>query len=353
TCWKDRRRPSCCGRARNSSRPPPTRASWRAPHRTCCSASPLTMASGPWPGRSWKPNCAPLSTCGCAPACGCVPRSARSTAAACPSTPIWPSNSSATPAGRAEPVQNTHVKTHAGAPAGFFPTEAAGLNWLAEAGGAQVVQVIDVDEHHLVLQRLDADRPDAEAARRFGRGLATTHSAGAPAFGSLPPGAPGYWFGPLSDPIELPTEESNSFGAFYAEDRLRPLVRMCTETGAIGGQLAEDVERLCTRLNEGEWDTYPDGSAVQPARIHGDLWSGNLMWTTSGAVLIEPAACGGHPEADLAMLALFGAPHLEEIFSAYGEATTLPEGWRERIGLHQVFPLLVHALLFGGGYAAA
>src|SRR5699024_9072825 len=133
-------------------------------------------------------------------------------------------------------------------PAGFFPTEAAGLNWLAEAGGAQVVQVIDVDEHHLVLQRLDADRPDAEAARRFGRGLATTHSAGAPAFGSLPPGAPGYWFGPLSDPIELPTEESNSFGAFYAEDRLRPLVRMCTETGAIGGQLAEDVERLCTRL---------------------------------------------------------------------------------------------------------
>src|SRR5699024_11794216 len=103
-------------------------------------------------------------------------RSARSTAAPCPSTPIWPSNSSATPAGRAEPVQDTHLKTHAGAPAGFFATEAAGLNWLAEAGGAQVVQVIDLDEDHLVLERLAAGRPDVDAARRFDRGLVTTQS---------------------------------------------------------------------------------------------------------------------------------------------------------------------------------
>src|SRR5699024_8606890 len=215
------------------------------------------------------------------------------------------------------------------------------------------VRVIGVHEPRLVRERLAAGRPDGAAARRFGRGLATTHGAGAPGFGSLPPGAPGYWFGPLSDPIELPTQESDSFGRFYAEDRLRPLARMCTPSGAIGAQLAEDVELLCGRLTAGGGDTYPDRSAVQPARSHGDLWSGHLMWTTSGAVLIDPAACGGHPEAALAMLALFGAPHLQEIFTAYGEAATLPEGWRERIGLHQVFPLLVHALLFGGGYAAA
>src|SRR5699024_8955985 len=148
------------------------------------------------------------------------------------------------PTGRADSLQDTHVKTHAGAPRGFFRAEAAGLNWLAEAGGAHVVQVIDVDEEHLVLERLAADRPDLQAAHRFGRGLATTHGAGAPAFGSVAPGAPGYWFGPLSDPIELPTQESESFGTFYAEERLRPLVRMCTEAGAIGAQLAEDVERL-------------------------------------------------------------------------------------------------------------
>ena len=76
------------------------------------------------------------------------------------------------------------------------------------------------------------------------------------------------------------------------------------------------------------------------------------MWTASGAVLIDPAAHGGHREADLAMLALFGCPHLERVVEAYAEAAPLADGWRERVALHQVHPLLLHAVLFGGSYAA-
>ena len=90
-----------------------------------------------------------------------------------------------------------------------------------------------------------------------------------------------------------------------------------------------------------------------PARIHGDLWSGNVLVTAAGFVLIDPAAHGGHRITDLAMLDLFGAPYLDRILSAYESAASwLPPRWRSLIGLHQLHPLLVHAAIFGGGYGA-
>jgi fructosamine-3-kinase len=93
---------------------------------------------------------------------------------------------------------------------------------------------------------------------------------------------------------------------------------------------------------------HPD----EPARLHGDLWSGNVMWTDAGAVLIDPAAHGGHRETDLAMLALFGCPHIEAGYDGYQSVHPLREGWRARIPLHQLYPLLAHVVLFGAGYAA-
>ena len=105
------------------------------------------------------------------------------------------------------------------------------------------------------------------------------------------------------------------------------------------------VERVAARLESGEFD---DGRP--PARIHGDLWAGNVLWTREGAVLIDPAAHGGHAETDLAMLLLFTTPHIARIIAAYDEAAPLTDGWQERVGLHQLFPVMVHAILFGGGY---
>lgn len=92
------------------------------------------------------------------------------------------------------------------------------------------------------------------------------------------------------------------------------------------------------------------GPPEPPARIHGDLWSGNVLWTPARGVLVDPAAHGGHRETDLAMLALFGAPHLGTIMSAYQQEAPLADGWRARVPLHQLHPLLVHVCLYGEPY---
>jgi len=108
------------------------------------------------------------------------------------------------------------------------------------------------------------------------------------------------------------------------------------------------VERLCERIGD------VAGSPEPPARIHGDLWSGNVLWAADGrAWLVDTASAhGGHRETDLAMLMLFGAPHLDEIVAAYDDEWPLADGWRERVPLHQLHPLLVHAVMFGGSYTA-
>ena len=97
------------------------------------------------------------------------------------------------------------------------------------------------------------------------------------------------------------------------------------------------------------------GGDEPPARIHGDLWPGNVLWGADDrAWLVDPAAHGGHRETDLAQLALFGgAPHLDRVLAAYRESWPLADGWRERVPLHQLHLLLVHTALFGGGYRDA
>jgi fructosamine-3-kinase len=240
-------------------------------------------------------------------------------------------------------------KARADAPPGFFACEAAGLAWLTSAGpgAARVVPVLGYDDDHLDLVRLSPVPPTPAAARAFGRALAATHDVGAPAFGASPDGWTGDgFFGPLGDPLPMAAGHHASWGEFYAQRRLEPLARPLRAAGALDAAGSSSLDRLCDRLRSGALD---DDDA--PARLHGDLWSGNVVWTTDGATLIDPAAHGGHRETDLAMLALFGAPHLDEILAGYDEAHPLRPGWRGRAGLHQVYPVAVHALLFGGGYA--
>ncbi|VBA58605.1 fructosamine kinase family protein [Mycobacterium attenuatum] len=238
------------------------------------------------------------------------------------------------------------VKRRADAPAGFFAWEAAGLQWLSRVdGGVPSATVVAVDATSLTLRRLEAATPSPEAASTFGAQLAVTHDAGAPAFGSGPDGwdGPGF-FGPLSQPLPMSLRQHQRWGDFYAQERLIPMAdlaaaRLDTSTRT----LLEGVVRRC---RAGDFDDDD-----QPVRLHGDLWSGNVMWTSDGAVLIDPAAHAGHRETDLAMLALFGCPHYDAILAGYQQVRSLKPGWRNRIGLHQLYPLLAHVVLFGGGYA--
>ncbi|WP_372449543.1 fructosamine kinase family protein [Cellulomonas fulva] len=238
-------------------------------------------------------------------------------------------------------------KSRPDAPPGFFRCEAAGLRWLREADAVPVVGVLDVADDHLDLERLTSVAPPREAAVALGRGLARLHGSSAPAFGSPPPGwERDGWFGPLDDPLPMPAGAHDRWGEFLAVRRLRPLADLLDGAG-VAPSLVGRLRRVADRAESGAWD-----DDEPPARLHGDLWAGNVMWTPAGATLIDPAAHGGHRETDLAMLALFGLPHLDEVVAAYDDELPLRRGWRRRVGLHQLYPVGVHVVLFGGHYGA-
>ncbi len=254
------------------------------------------------------------------------------------------------------------VKTRADAAPGEYAAEAAGLVWLAEPGALRTPRVLEVDERYLALEWIPPVPPgrlDDAGAEELGRGLAATHAAGAPCFGdfgaAVGPGGGGPGGGPARfGSLRLSNEPTGDWPTFYAERRLRPLALLARtpsrgtgEQGALSAVGIAAVERVCERLGE------LCGAAEPPARLHGDLWSGNVMADAAGRPwLIDPSAYGGHREVDLAMLRLFGAPS-ERVFAAYEELAPLADGWRERVELYQLLPLLVHALLFGGSYAGA
>lgn len=279
---------------------------------------------------------------------------------------------------------------------GRIAYEVAGLAWLAEASdpGAAVVPVLDHGATWLEEPRLVSVTPAPRAAEEFGRALAHTHAAGASHLGAPPPGFEGDgWMGeahlsllhevkgaananecgarispegnatnpcpPASEEVKrdpAPASSSEeSWGAFYARERIAPYVDDRTFVAAERAL----IEKLCERLESGALD-HGQPSLVEDAkkrqnnvgaaRTHGDLWSGNIIWTAEGAVLIDPAAQGGHAEEDLAALAVFGCPHYERILAAYDEASPLEDGWRERIALHQMHIIMIHCAVFGRSY---
>ena len=219
---------------------------------------------------------------------------------------------------------------------GVFAAEAAGLRWLGEAAGAPVPEVLAVDGETLVLPWLPATAARPQAAERLGRELARMHEYGARSYG-----AP--WPGFIAE-LPLDNTTGDIWPEWYARCRLLPFLRAATALSAGDVRLVEQVIENIEALA---------GPAEPPSRIHGDLWSGNVLWSEDRAWLIDPAAHGGHRETDLAMLALFGAPYLDRIIAGYQEVAPLADGWRAREPLHQLHPLLVHVVLYGASYRAA
>jgi fructosamine-3-kinase len=232
------------------------------------------------------------------------------------------------------------AKSLTGAPEGFFAAEAAGLRWLRAAGAVRVPEVLAELPDLLALEWIEPAAPSGAAAERFGRELAALHRSGAPAFGWDRPGFIGRL--PLDN-----TAGAGPWADWFAERRLAPFVRMSADRGALSAPDVAVVERAMSRLSR-------LGGDEPPARLHGDLWSGNLVWAADRVWVVDPAAHGGHRETDLALLELFGGtPHLERIRAAYDEVWPLADGWQARVPAHQLHLLLVHTALFGGGYRDA
>ena len=239
------------------------------------------------------------------------------------------------------------VKTRADAGPGEYAAEAEGLAWLAEPGALRTPRVIEVGEDYLALEWIEPGRLGTSGAEDLGRGLAATHAAGAASFGDPRLGGSGAGTPSQFGSLRLSNEPTADWPSFYAERRLRPLASVARERGALSDSGVRAVERVCERITE------LAGPAEPPARLHGDLWGGNVMADAEGRPwLIDPSAYGGHREIDLAMLRLFGAPS-ERVFAAYAEVIPLTDGWKDRVQLWQLLPLLVHAVLFGGSYQAA
>jgi fructosamine-3-kinase len=237
--------------------------------------------------------------------------------------------------GRTVDGRTVFVKTRDDPPPGMFAAEAASLRWLRDAAAIRCPEPLWWDEQRLVLEWIDHGAPGPTTDEELGRGLAAMHRAGASMFG-------------LTEPANLATipldnAPTDTWPEFLWTRRLEPLLRMAGEVGtvptndAVWQRLEHDLGELC-------------GPPEPPARLHGDLWSGNVVVDSSAVPwLVDPSSYGGHREIDLAMLALFGGLS-ERIVSAYDSVFPLSDGWQRRLPLNQLLPLLVHAVLFGGSY---
>lgn len=249
---------------------------------------------------------------------------------------------------------------------GVFEAEARGLRWLADAHAVPLPEVLGWDTATLAVTWLPEQAPDEHAAEQFGRDLAVLHASGAERFGTPWPGfiatlplgdrsgdsvtvateatVPGPVTGRTAARPGLVISGAGDWASWYAGKRLLPYLRRAAGTGVLTGPDTRLVEDVISRI------ASLAGPPEPPRRIHGDCWSGNVLWSGGRGWLIDPAAQGGHRETDLAMLALFGAPYLDRILAAYQEVAPLADGWRDRVPLHQLHPLLVHACLYGRSY---
>jgi fructosamine-3-kinase len=231
---------------------------------------------------------------------------------------------------------------------GAFLAEGIGLQWLATAA-MPVPEVLAMDQEMLVLSHVPTTTPSRTAAQRFGRDLARMHQHAAAAFGAEPHNELGQrpvsgWVGA----VPVPYAARETWGVFYARDRLLPTAAQAADRGGLSAPQLKTIRQLAEAVET--CDPAMIGPPRSPAVVHGDLWAGNLLWGEQMVTVIDPAAHGGHPESDIAMLHLFGAPHLEAIMASYQQEQPLAKGWQARMALHQVFPLLVHAAMFAGPY---
>lgn len=191
---------------------------------------------------------------------------------------------------------------------------------------------------YLVLEWIVQDKPTPAFWKNFGAALAALHSVDGPSFGNF---ENNYMGSVPQDNGDAPT-----WTAFFAQRRLMPLAVKCADNGLLGKSETNQIEKLCNRLPQ-------IFSTAAPTLLHGDLWSGNFLCGAGGVpVLIDPAVYYGHPSVDLGLTTLFGGFDAQ-FYEAYHYHKQLPPNYKDEWDLCNLYPLLIHLLLFGSGYLGA
>ncbi len=228
------------------------------------------------------------------------------------------------------------VKWNHSAPENMFETEAKGLKLLQDAGTELAIpEVVLKEDEFLVLEWIEEGGGKQNTAANFGRQLAKLHQNTQKQFGLDHDNFIG----------RLP-QSNNKHGNwpdFFAIERIEPQIKMGVESGKINRTVLKEVQSLYKKLGS----IFP---AEPPALIHGDLWSGNYMFTKSGgASIYDPAVYYGHREMEIAMTRLFGG-FSANFYDGYNKVFPLSKDFSERVELCNLYPILVHANLFGGSY---
>lgn len=223
---------------------------------------------------------------------------------------------------------------------GMFGMEAAGLKILAGAAALTVPEVVGYGESgeysYLLLQYIESGKTGTKFWTHFGTKLTELHRNTTEFFGLDHDN----YIGSL---VQL-NKHHPDFISFFIEQRIEPQLREARNKGALEQRDMRSFNSLFKTLQ----NIIP---VEKPSLLHGDLWSGNFMVTSAGLpCLVDPAVYYGHREADIAMTALFGGFH-PEFYEAVNETWPMEKGWQDRIDIFNLYPLLVHVNLFGGGYA--
>lgn len=219
----------------------------------------------------------------------------------------------------------------------MFEAEEKGLNLIRELSGMKVPEVILVgtadNTSYLILEFLEQDVP---CWKDGGFILANMHSM-----------MRGKMFGLDHNNYIGSLPQSNTQHAtwqdFYSQERIFPQIKLAIDSGKLTARELQGAEIFCSRIGE----IFPE---EKPSLLHGDLWSGNFMFSVEGPAVVDPAVYFGHREMDLAMTRLFGGFDAE-FYEGYNEFHTLEKNWEKRVDYCNLYPLLVHVNLFGGGYA--
>lgn len=249
------------------------------------------------------------------------------------------------------------LKWNADAGQHFFRVETEGLEALAASGAVRTPAVLAHSRKGdgipwLLLEWIHEETPDDRSWSTLGRELATLHR------GPCGEGRYGWRSDNVIGSLPQPNRWTDDWGEFWAELRIRPLARELQTRGTLTARQLATVESAATRVRK---LLNPAARDDGPSLLHGDLWSGNVLFArnengpgggVAEPVLIDPAVYVGHREVDLAMSRLFGG-FPRSFYRGYEEEWPLQPGHARRRPAYELYPLLVHARLFGGGYAGA